>query len=381
MLPFFNSFNNEPLKKEVDVIDLSSMQTSVLTKYFPQLGTTKTWDVSVQSSLPINKDDPSEGFITLDRTFQDLSFDPDAYDFDFIKTDKTGVEFYSPTNSELSALQNNPNYISKYNYWLVIQCMTIKEWFSNNSKELDNFNCWEYKEHLYQQEIYFKHKLIHTYKWERPTIPGDTTTPNIGSQGVGLPICNIGAGSTSPTFDENNNKITTGDSPTFETSSGGCRKWKSLSVPFTQTINVRRGLGAVVKLNSSSLYTKVYLKETEDAVEREEVSLGSFEDPILLTKQYLEIEVADPGKSVLKSISIDFYGEEWYRIQLPFKYDEETDYIMHDEETLANTDKFHPPRKLNNEGQYTAPLFKTNFRLNKEFTPIKNFGTRITDNF
>ena len=53
---------------------------------------------------------------------------------------------------------------------------------------------------------------------------------------------------------------------------------------------------------------------------------------------------------------------------------------MHDEQTLQNTDKYHPPRKLE-KGVWSAPLFKTNFRLNREFTPLRKFGQRFKENF
>ena len=384
MLPLFDTFNKVLLEKEVEALDITSMQTSVITKYFPELGTTKTWDVGIQSALPLDKDDPSKGFTILDRTFQDLVFSEDAYDFDFIKTEEDGAEFYTPTNSEQEKLDQNPNYLSRFNYWLVVQCLTIKEWFSNNSEELEDFMCWEYKEHIYQQEIYFKHKLIHTYVWDRDTEPGDTRTITTGgtanSPGTSTTICNIGSGATNPTYDKDGVKLTTGKSPTFETSSGSCLKWSSLDTPFVLTVDAKSALGAVVKPNNTSLNIKVYLKSQEDSTEKIEVALGSFKDPIQLVDRYLEIVVEDPGKSDLKQIKVDFYGEEFYRIQLPFKYDEEVDLIMHDEQTLQNTDKYHPPRKLE-KGVWSAPLFKTNFRLNKEFTSLKKFRQRFKENF
>ena len=391
MLPLFDTFKKEKLEKEVDVLDITSLQTSILTKYYPELGTTKNWDMGVQTSTPIDKDDPSKGFITLDRTFQDLKFDPNAYDFDYIKGTNPKDPFYQPTEAEQSLHNETGEYISEVNHWLVVQCVKVDEWFSNNSEKLQNFMCWDKREHIFEQRIFFKHKLIHTTTWDRPTVAGEERSLNPSTGGPAIKVCTIGAGKTNPTYNENGIQITTGTSGTFEQGEGNCRKWNSLDIPFVRTFNAGKGLGAVIKFNSSSLDTKVYLKATADSEEKFEVDSkylqtngqwGTFEDPIQLNLQFIEVVVNNPGRDTLKQITVNFYGEEFYRIQIPFKWDEEPDYIMHDEESLANTDKYHPPRKYNSETDtWSAPLFDTNFRINREFTPITNFGSRITQSF
>lgn len=390
MLPLFKTFKKEILDREVDVLDISSIQTSVITKYFPELGTFKNWEVAVQSSIPINKNDPSEGFIILDRTFQDLKFDSNAYDFDFIKGNNIKDPFYTPTQTEATIQKSNSEYISSINYWKVIQCLTVKEWFSSNTKELENFECWEYKEHIYQQEIYFKHKLIHTEIWNRPTIAGITKSLFSGSGNPtdAVKVCDIGAGETEPTF-EDGIKIDTGISKTFEKGES-CLRWDSLEVPFRITFNVKKALGAVIKIGNTSINTKVYLKDSAVSENKIEVSSsykdsnnnwGSFNNPILLTEQFIEIEVEDPYKNSLTKIEINYYGEEWYRVPIPFKWDEEVDYINHTEETILNSPdgKYHPPQtNINNT---TYPNFPIDFRVNKEYIELKNFNSRITQEF
>ena len=377
MLPIFNTFNKKLLDKEVEPLDITSIQTSVITKYYPELGSTKNWDASVQSATPVDKNDPSKGFIILDRTFQDLEFDLNAYDFDYIKGTNPSDPFYTPTNIENEQLKRNPSYLSKTNYWLVVQCLKVKEWFSNNSKELEDFRCWEYKEHIFQQEIYFKHKLIHSYIKDRPTSPGITSpglTPNSPN------VCDVGQGETAGEFLEGT-QITTGMSPTFKSEGGACLRWDSLNIPYIEVVDCKKALGAVVKVNDNSLNVKVYIKPTANSIEKVEVGMGSFEDPIQLTQQFLEVVITNPGKNTFKRLQVDFYGEEYYRLQIPFKWDEEVEYQMHDSETLINTNKYHPPRKLKPNGEWTTPLFDTNFRLNKEFTSITNFRNRMSQEF
>ena len=393
MLPLFGTFKKEELDKEVDILDISSIQTSVLTKFYPGLGTTKNWDMGVMTATPIDKNDPTKGFITLDLRYQDLFFEEDAYDFDYIKGTNPQDPFYQLTDDEQDSLKKNAEYISEHNYWLVVQCLKVKEWFSNNSKELNNFMCWEYREHIYQQEIYFKHKLIHTDVWVRDTVPGSTQTlNNQATGGLGTPTCNIGAGKTNPTYNLDNEKITTGTSGTFESKNGKCLKWKSLEVPYTLTYNAKNALGAVIKINNPFLITKVYLKSSSDSEEKVEVkssykdsnnNWGSFDNPIQLTNQFIEIEIKDPGTNELTNLTINYYGEEYYRIQIPFKYDEEPDYCMHTETTLAISPKgkYHPPQKVDKITEEVYPIFPTNFRLNKEFIPLKKFTRRFTEKF
>lgn len=368
-LPQFDQVNTDDLAVLPQINSPTAVTVSEIKKVFAGLGKLlldpeaddndpnkfqeNRWVIATQESLPDKT--------IVSRTYADLIFDEDAFDFDFI-TDGDTEDFGSDT------------------YWRVIHRFTEKEFFSNNSPELQNFRIWELSYHKWQQEIIYLHEEIASLQWDRPeiTVVRDSLTTGggtTGSPGVTTYSCTSTPAATNPPGE-------TGDSAVFSRGSAEtleCYREASIPIPFSVTFDVGEALGGFVESDGS--ITHILLKSTPaprlGVLQAGDVIVpnGTEGNPIKYSQRYVEVYFDLPSKTEPTYVRLRRYGVENFRISIPFERDLEPEFCHHELTTprltqtaLGTPTMYKPPNEYN---------FPDNFSNDGPPSPLQGFGARL----
>lgn len=390
-LPQFDSIDVDAIATLPQLNNPTAVTVSEIKKVFPQLGKIlldrdlpdsdpgkfqeNRWIIAVQESLPDKT--------IVSRTYADLIFDDDAFDFDFI-TDGDEEDFGDTV------------------FWRVIHRFTEKEFFSNNSTELQNFRIWELSCHKWQQEIIYLHEEIASIQWDRPQTERVAPDPVFGTPpmpgdpapitGYTCPLISL------PTPDPGE----TGYSQVFEVIDTGdpqgikCMSWDSLPLDFIVTFDVGEALGGFFETDISEY--NIYLSNTPPFFDNGNLAFvddgypiialgdqndnGSENDPIKFSLTYISLVWTDglsghsvPTRDEPTYVRLRRYGVENFRTSIPFERDLDPEFCHHEPETerltqtaLGTPTMYKPPDNYN---------FPDNFSNDGPATQLAGFGNRL----
>lgn len=339
----FDKFNPENFEVDNQELEILPTTTSEIKKGYPLLGSLQSWNYGEQTARADGK--------IISRTYKELVFEQDANDFDLIEE----VGFPDP------ALGSR--------YWRVLHRFTEHEYYSECSKELEDFKIWEYSENTFQMEILYKHEILKNVEWVRPKdtitdVPGITCPPN----SIVIPEGETGAG---PWVKSETKVIGTGANAISKTS---CYRWESINKPFYLTFDAGKALGATIDTDLTP--DEVYISSTKDISQQSTLSTnsGSIADPHRMSKRYIILKWDNPGRDSLTRATVNFYGVESYRSFLPLTRDTDPEIQEHPNTiprlvhtTSGTPTQYKPP------GRYDFP---DNFWNDTSIDKIENFSGR-----
>lgn len=241
----------------------------------------------------------------------------------------------------------DPVYNGQY-YYQLISLFNEEEWYSSSSSYHENFLKWERTYNTYQQVVTYSNEEIGRIEWSRPfttssfpntittsgggpSVPGGILTPPVPTPNLMTCALSLPAINSTPT--------TTGASSGFSTSvdlnNTYCKRWSSISKPFTLNVYVGSAVGAQVLTDGSPLvYRKSNLSQTGTIVS------GN----ILMVEPYLSIQFNNPSTVLPTYVTVVLYGKEVWRVYQPHQLDSEPEIIRHPV-NVENSIRFKPPGK------------------------------------
>lgn len=357
---FFDKFNTDNFEVDNQELEVQPVTTSELKQVYPELGMIKAWNLGEQTAR-------RDGTI-VNRTYRKLTFDSDALDFDlvdagYVDEDRFGGQYY----------------------WRVLHEFKETEYYSSLEKEYENFKIWEKSENEYQMEITYDN-LPTKYKdsssqeiesiltWNRPK---DTQSfVGLGCP-TGLSPAPTGETGDGPWF---SNGTTTNSNSGGTTSNTSCSRYTSLPLPFYLVFDAGKSLGASIS-NATIPPTTIYLSKNPTLISGQYIvstELGTVDKPHKMRYRYLILKWNNPGRDILKKVTVTFRGNEKYRSFLPLLRDPSPECPEHLDTTPYITQaSAGSPTRYKPPGEYNFP---DNFWNDVEDIPITNYVNRISIN-
>lgn len=377
-LPTFETIDVNSLTPDVELNNINTPTISEIKEHLPELGQNYIGpnedgdDQFVDNKWVIGKQEASVEGDIISRTYAELLFDQDAYDFDFIKegdADEFGTE----------------------DYWRVLHRFTEIEYYSDSSPDLQDFRVWEESRHTWQQEIIFRHENIGNIRWDRPqvTAPLTTTPPAMGAPVGTLPTYAC------PLDEPDAPNGETGESVAFLVPSVidentlpseiKCCRWASLPLDWEIIFDVGQALGGFYETDGT--VTEVKLIAYDDAMptpniiaeDDPNVNPGTEADPMKFNRRFLRLRF-DMERDAPTYVELHRYGKDNYRIFLPYERDTEPEICTHEASALTTKAtgtypksreeliKYRPPNKLND--------FPNNFWNDTDVNSLDDYSGR-----
>lgn len=372
-LPTFDSVDIGAVAVTPELGSINVPTISEIKQHFPQLGSNFAGkdddgdDVFIQNKWIIAKQEASVEKSIISRTFAELEFNEDAFDFDFV-TEGDADEFGTE------------------DYWRVLHRFTEIEYFSDSGPAAQDFRVWEESRHIWQQEIIYTHELIGTLRWDRERIlvPPETIPPVL----MGDPptyACPTTPPDDPPVGETGESIIFPEVDPSVMPEGIICYRWESLPLDWEIIFDVGEALGGYI--DTDGTVTEARLLAYDDAMPTPNIIAedppntfpGSVGDPIKFGRRFLRLRF-DMQTDSPTYVELFRYGKQNYRLFLSYQRDTEPETCTHPVEALYTEDagtypgsrvelvKYRPPGKLND--------FPNNFWNDTDINSLDDFEGR-----